>query len=94
MWMMPLHLHVNQKSDYDDMMILKSILGIFHAFLLSENQFFSKKSFRNTISDLSFKQIGSRSGPTDRIQTVYKGNQQRTLVGKVLIACSSSLFVY
>ena len=21
MWMMPLHLHVNQKSDYDDMMI-------------------------------------------------------------------------
>ena len=24
MWMMPLHLHVNQKSDYDDMMTVKS----------------------------------------------------------------------
>ena len=23
MWMMPLHLHVNQKSDYDDMMVAK-----------------------------------------------------------------------
>ena len=29
MWMMPLHLHVNQKSDYDyDMMILSSCSGI------------------------------------------------------------------
>ena len=26
MWMMPLHLHVNQKSDYDDMMMNLSIL--------------------------------------------------------------------
>ena len=27
MWMMPLHLHVNQKSDYDDMMIRSDVLS-------------------------------------------------------------------
>ena len=28
MWMMPLHLHVNQKSDYDMMMMIFSIYGL------------------------------------------------------------------
>ena len=27
MWMLPLYLHVNQKSDYDDMMMVMSNVG-------------------------------------------------------------------
>ena len=37
MWMMPLHLHVNQKSDYDDMILFPGIAVFMFAFITLEN---------------------------------------------------------
>ena len=38
MWMMPLHLHVNQKSDYDIMMIMKTNYCIMQVKSIAEEE--------------------------------------------------------
>ena len=43
MWMMPLHLHVNQKSDYDDMMIFYMKILLYKAANISTKRSFSSK---------------------------------------------------
>ena len=67
MWMMPLHLHVNQKSDYDDdMMSLATLLnppvngkiqGLFKAYECFSSSYQGKISFQGLFKTVLYIQV-------------------------------------
>ena len=70
MWMMPLHLHVNQKSDYD-VMILRTIEGNYNQMSLLNSYILSPKMLSTPLENqinlqlsLFFNQIIGGSQPS------------------------------